>query len=53
MSRFLHRSLFTDPVTAVRGEGIYLYTADGKQIIDGSGGALYMRDGVLHVIDIR
>ena len=39
MSRFLHRTLFTDPVMAVRGEGIYLYTADGKQIIDGSGGA--------------
>ena len=39
MSRFLHRSLFTEPVMAVRGEGIYLYTADGKQVIDGSGGA--------------
>ena len=39
MSRFLHRTLFTDPVMAVRGEGIYLYTADGKKIIDGSGGA--------------
>jgi adenosylmethionine-8-amino-7-oxononanoate aminotransferase len=39
MSRFLHRTLFSDPVTAVRGEGIYLYTADGRQIIDASGGA--------------
>jgi adenosylmethionine-8-amino-7-oxononanoate aminotransferase len=39
MSRFLHRSLFKEPVMAVRGEGIYLYTADGKQVIDGSGGA--------------
>ncbi len=39
MSRFLHRSMFSEPVMAARGEGIYLYTQDGKQVIDGSGGA--------------
>ncbi|MCW3476702.1 aspartate aminotransferase family protein [Limobrevibacterium gyesilva] len=39
MSRVLHRTLFADPMLAVRGEGIYLHTADGEKIIDGSGGA--------------
>lgn len=39
MSRFLHRSMFSEPVMAARGEGIYLYTQDGRQVIDGSGGA--------------
>jgi len=39
MSRVLHRTLFTDPMLATRGEGIYLHTADGRKIIDGSGGA--------------
>ncbi len=38
MSRVLHRSGAIPPV-AVRGEGIYLYTADGHQVIDASGGA--------------
>src|SRR5256885_8061251 len=38
LSRVLHRTLFADPVLATRGEGIYLY-ADGRKIIDGSGGA--------------
>jgi adenosylmethionine-8-amino-7-oxononanoate aminotransferase len=37
-SRVLHRSGAIPPI-AVRGEGVYLYTADGKQIIDASGGA--------------
>jgi adenosylmethionine-8-amino-7-oxononanoate aminotransferase len=39
MSRVLHRTLFSDPVLATGGEGIYLHTADGRKIIDGSGGA--------------
>src|SRR5271157_2057700 len=39
MSRVLHRTLFADPMLATRGEGIYLHTADGRKIIDGSGGA--------------
>jgi adenosylmethionine-8-amino-7-oxononanoate aminotransferase len=38
MSRVLHRSGAIPP-TAVRGEGIYLITDDGRRIIDGSGGA--------------
>jgi len=37
-SRVLHRSGGAPPV-AVSGEGIYLHTADGRKIIDGSGGA--------------
>ncbi|MCO6416826.1 aspartate aminotransferase family protein [Siccirubricoccus sp. KC 17139] len=39
MSHLVHRSLRSDPPLAVRGEGIFLYDADGRQIIDGSGGA--------------
>ena len=39
MSRVLHRTLFADPMLATRGEGIFLHTADGRKIIDGSGGA--------------
>ncbi len=39
MSRLLHRTLFADPMIATGGEGIYLHTADGRRIIDGSGGA--------------
>ena len=38
MSRVLHRSGAVPPI-AVRGEGIYLHTADGQAIIDASGGA--------------
>jgi adenosylmethionine-8-amino-7-oxononanoate aminotransferase len=38
MSRVLHRSGAIPPV-AVRGEGIYLHTEDGRAIIDASGGA--------------
>ena len=38
MSRVLHRSGSVPPI-AVRGEGIYLHTADGQAIIDASGGA--------------
>ena len=39
MSRILHRTLVADPLFATRGEGIYLHTADGRTIIDASGGA--------------
>jgi adenosylmethionine-8-amino-7-oxononanoate aminotransferase len=38
MTRLLHRSGAIPPV-AVRGEGIYLHTEDGRAIIDASGGA--------------
>jgi adenosylmethionine-8-amino-7-oxononanoate aminotransferase len=38
MSRVLHRSGAIPPI-AVRGEGIYLHTQDGRSIIDASGGA--------------
>jgi adenosylmethionine-8-amino-7-oxononanoate aminotransferase len=38
MSHVLHRSGAIPPI-ATRGEGIYLYTADGNRVIDGSGGA--------------
>ena len=38
MTRVLHRSGAIPPI-AVRGEGIYLHTADGQAIIDASGGA--------------
>src|SRR5271168_4296160 len=38
MTRVLHRSGAIPPI-AVRGEGIYLYTQDGKAVIDASGGA--------------
>ncbi len=39
MSHLLHRSLDAEPLLAVGGQGIYLHTADGRHIIDGSGGA--------------
>ncbi len=39
MSRVLHRTLRSLPERAVGGEGIYLIAADGRRIIDGSGGA--------------
>jgi adenosylmethionine-8-amino-7-oxononanoate aminotransferase len=38
VSRVLHRSGAIPPI-AVSGEGIYLHTADGRSIIDASGGA--------------
>jgi adenosylmethionine-8-amino-7-oxononanoate aminotransferase len=37
-SRVLHRS-GSIPPTAVGGDGIYLHLADGRRVIDGSGGA--------------
>ena len=39
MSRILHRSQHATPPIAVSGKGMYLIGADGRQIIDGSGGA--------------
>ncbi|MDQ2802024.1 MAG: aspartate aminotransferase family protein [Pseudomonadota bacterium] len=39
MSRVLHRSGAAPPSTAVGGEGIRLRLADGREVIDGSGGA--------------
>jgi adenosylmethionine-8-amino-7-oxononanoate aminotransferase len=38
-SAIFHRSLDKSYPTAVRGEGVYIYTADGKKILDGSSGA--------------
>ena len=39
MSRVLHRTVTDVPDRAVSGDGIMLTMADGRQIIDGSGGA--------------
>jgi len=39
MNHLLNRSLSADPMLAVRGEGMYLWSSDGRKIIDGSGGA--------------
>lgn len=39
MSRLLHRSLHEAPHMAVGGSGMYIHMADGRSILDGSGGA--------------
>ncbi|MBW8268661.1 aspartate aminotransferase family protein [Caldovatus aquaticus] len=39
MSHLVHRSLRSTPPLAVAGKGIYLYDAEGREVIDGSGGA--------------
>ncbi len=39
MTRIIQRNLAAAPDTAVRGEGIRLFLASGKVVIDGSGGA--------------
>jgi adenosylmethionine-8-amino-7-oxononanoate aminotransferase len=39
VSRVLHRDLRNDYPLAVRGEGAYLFDADGKRYLDASGGA--------------
>jgi adenosylmethionine-8-amino-7-oxononanoate aminotransferase len=39
MSRIIHRSLRTKPEIATVGRGMHLFGADGRRIIDGSGGA--------------
>lgn len=38
-SSLFHRSLDKEYPTAVRGEGVYLFTSDGRRILDGSCGA--------------
>ena len=38
-SRIMHRSLRETPPVAVGGHGVWLVTADGREILDGSGGA--------------
>src|SRR5947199_1158907 len=38
-SHLLHRSLRGTPPVAVSGHGAWLVTAEGKEILDGSGGA--------------
>ncbi len=38
-SRVLHRSLRDDPPVAVSGHGVWLRTADGREVLDASGGA--------------
>ncbi|MDX2204992.1 MAG: aspartate aminotransferase family protein [Hyphomicrobiaceae bacterium] len=38
-SRILHRSLLEVPPMAVGGEGVWLVTADGRRVLDASGGA--------------
>ncbi len=39
MSRILHRSLSEAPHLAVGGSGMFIHMADGRKILDGSGGA--------------
>ena len=39
MYHVLHRSLLQAPARAVRGEGVYVYDADGNRYLDGCGGA--------------
>ena len=39
VSSVLHASLATEPPKIVRAEGNYLYTSDGRQIFDATGGA--------------
>ncbi len=39
MSHVLHRSITARPPVVLRGEGLKLYLADGREIIDASGGA--------------
>ncbi len=39
MSRILHRSLHETPHLAVGGEGMHIIMADGRRVLDGSGGA--------------
>ncbi len=39
MSRMIHRTLHATPTAVVGGEGIRLHLADGRQVIDASGGA--------------
>ncbi len=39
MSKVFPRQPKRPPPTALRGHGVYLYDADGKQYLDGSGGA--------------
>src|SRR3954467_9779625 len=38
-SRILHRSLRETPPLAVGGHGVWLVDADGREVLDGSGGA--------------
>jgi adenosylmethionine-8-amino-7-oxononanoate aminotransferase len=53
MSHVVHRSLRADPPLAVRGQGIFLYDDQGREIIDGSGGAAVacLGHGHPHVIE--
>jgi adenosylmethionine-8-amino-7-oxononanoate aminotransferase len=39
MTHILHRHLHVTPPVAVRGEGVFLFDASGKQYLDASGGA--------------
>ena len=39
MSNIFPRNCHSHPPTAVRGDGVYLFDADGKAYLDGSGGA--------------
>ncbi|MEE8482763.1 MAG: aminotransferase class III-fold pyridoxal phosphate-dependent enzyme, partial [Acidiferrobacterales bacterium] len=39
MSKVFPRQPKSPPPTALRGHGVYLYDSDGKQYLDGSGGA--------------
>jgi len=53
MSHVFHRSPTTPPALAVRGEGSFLFDAQGRRYYDGSGGAAVSCLGHCHpeVID--
>ena len=48
MSRVFYRNPHQDYPRGLRGEGVYLYDTDGKQYLDGSGGAAVSCVGHLH-----
>ena len=41
MTKVFHRHSRQDPPVAVSGEGCYLYDAEGRTYLDGSGGQRY------------
>ena len=48
MSKVFYRNPHQEYPRGLRGEGVYLYDTDGKQYLDGSGGAAVSCVGHLH-----